>query len=151
MNGALAPAVTLIHELNRQFVKHGTAPQLALRETVKFLNWAKNHSLPHHWTSAHLFAAIADRLARGQKRRPSRGMMNDIKAISLYGPYVDAMFLDNECASLLEEKAVRRGVKLKARIFCLRRSADFLAYLRECVDSTPQEIIDAARELYGEA
>ena len=150
MNGALAPAVTLIHELNRQFV-HGTAPQSTLRETVKFLNWSKNHSLPHHWIFAQLFAAIAGRLAHGRKRRPSRGMMNDIKAISLYGPYVDAMFLDNECASLLEEKAVRRGVKLKARIFCLRRSADFLAYLRELVDSTPQEVIDAARELYGEA
>lgn len=151
VNGALAPAVILIHELNRQFVKHGTAAESALRETVKFLNWPKNRSLPHHWISAHLFAAIADRLARGQKRRPSRGMMNDIKAISLYGPYVDAMFLDNECASLLEEKALKRGVKLKARIFCLRRSADFIAYLQDLVDSTPREIVDAARELYGEA
>jgi transcription elongation factor Elf1 len=149
MNGALAPAVTLIHELNSQFVKHGTAPQSALRETVKFLSWPKNHSLPHHRVTAHLFAAIADRLARGQKRRPSRGMMNDLKAISLYGPYVDAMFLDNECASLLDEKPVRRGVQLKARVFCLRCSGDFLAYLQELVDSTPQEIVDAARDLYG--
>jgi len=151
INGALSPVVALIHEINREFVKRGTPPASAFRETVKFLNWSKNHSLPHHWISAHLFAAIADRLARGQKRRPSRGMMNDIKAISLYGPYVDAMFLDNECASLLEEKAVKRGVKLKARIFFLRRSADFLAYLRELIDSTPQDVIDAARELYGEA
>jgi transcription elongation factor Elf1 len=151
INGALSPVVALIHEINREFVERGTPPELAFRETVKFLNWPKNHSLPHHWISAHLFAAIGDRLARGQKRRPSRGMMNDIKAISLYGPYVDAMFLDNECASLLEEKAVMREVKLKARIFCLRRSAAFLAYLRELIDSTPQEVIDAARELYGEA
>jgi hypothetical protein len=151
INGALSPVVTLIHGINHKFVKHGIPPESAFRETVKFLNWSKNHSLPYHWISAHLFAAIADRLARGQKRRPSRGMMNDIKAISLYGPYVDAMFLDNECASLLDEGAVRRGVKLKARVFCLRRSADFLAYLRELIDSTPRETIDAARELYGEA
>ena len=46
---------------------------------------------------------------------------------------------------------MKRGVKLKARIFFLRRSADFLAYLRELIDSTPQDVIDAARELYGEA
>ena len=151
INGALSPVVALIHEINRQFVKRGTPPESAFRETVKFLNWPKNHSLPHHRISAHLFAAIADRLARGQKRRPSRGMMNDIKAISMYGPYVDALFLDNECASLLEEKAVMRGVKLKARIFCLRRSADFLAYLRELINSTPHEVSDAARELYGES
>lgn len=151
INGALSPVVTLIHEIDREFVKRGTPPELACHETVKFLNWQKNQSLPHHWISAHLFAAIADRLVRGQKRRPSRGMMNDIKAISLYGPYVDAMFLDNECASLMEEKAVTRGVKLKTRIFCLRRSTDFLTYLRELIDSAPQQVVDAARELYGEA
>ncbi len=151
INGILSPVVTLIHEINGEFVKRGTPPELALRETAKFLRWPKNHSLPHHWISAHLFAAIANRLALGQKRRPSRGMMNDIKAIALYGPYVDAMFLDNECASLLEEKAVARGVKLRARIFCLKRSADFLAYLQEVIDSAPQEVIDASRELYGVA
>ncbi|OJU33055.1 MAG: hypothetical protein BGN94_06530 [Rhizobiales bacterium 68-8] len=151
INGALSPVVTLIHEINRKFAERGVPPESAFRETVKFLNWPKNQSLPHHWISAHLFAAIASRLARGQKRHPSRGMMNDIKAIALYGPYVDAMFLDNECASLLEEKAVARGVKLKAKIFCLKRSADFLAYLRGLTDSAPQEVIDAARELYGTA
>jgi hypothetical protein len=152
INGALSPVISLIQEINRQFVKRGVSPDSALRETAKFLSWPKNHSLPHHWISAHLFAAIADRFSRGQKRRPSRGMMNDIKAISHYGPYVDAMFLDNECASfLLEEKAVMRGVKLKGRIFCLKRSTDFLAYLRELIDSTPQEIVAAARDLYGEA
>lgn len=149
MNGALAPAVTLINEIKRVFVKRGTSDELAFREAIKFLSWPKNLSLPYHWISAHLFAAIGDRLARGQKRRPSRGMMNDIRAISLYGPYVDAMFLDNECASLLDEKAVRNGVKLKARVFCLRRSADFIAYLQELVDSTPNEIVVAAQELYG--
>lgn len=83
INGALSPVIVLIHELNREFINRGTPPESALRETVKFLNWPKNHSLPHHLISAHLFAAIADRFARGQKRRPSRGMMNDIKAISL--------------------------------------------------------------------
>lgn len=151
INGALAPSVALINEIKRQFVKRGTPPESALQETVKFLNWPTNQSLPHHWISAHLFAAIANRLARGQIRRPSRGMMNDIKAISVYGPYVDAMFLDNECASLMEEKTFACGVKLKARIFCLKRSVDFLAYLRELIDSAPQEVIDATQELYGVA
>lgn len=149
INGALAPVVTLIHEINRVFVERGTPPEAAFRETVKFLTWPENKSLPHHWISAHLYAAVANRLALGQKRRPSRGMMNDIKAISLYGPYVDAMFLDNECASLLEEKAVARGVKLKAKIFCLKRSADFLAYLRDLIASAELEVAVAAQELYA--
>jgi hypothetical protein len=151
INGALSPVVKLINEINREFVKCGTSPESALQETVKFLNWPKNQSLPYHWISANLFAAIAVRLARGQKRYPSRGLMNDIKAISMYGPYVDAMFLDNECASLMEEKAFKMGVKIKAKVFCLKRSADFLAYLQEVIDSAPQDVIEAAQELYGVA
>jgi len=151
INGALSPVVALIHEINREFVGRGTPPEHAFRETARFLNWPKNQSIPHHWIAAHLFAAIADRLAQGQKRHPSRGMLNDIKAISTYGPYVDAMFLDNECASLIEEKGVAKGIKLKAKIFCLKRSTDFLAYLQGLIDSAPQEIIAAAQKLYGEA
>ena len=75
-------------------------------------------------------------------------MMQDFKAISLYGPYVDAMFLDKECASLLEEKNVAKGVKLKARIFSLRNPTDFLTYLRDLCDSAPKEVVDASNELY---
>lgn len=30
---------------------------------------------------------------------PTRGFMNDVRAISAYAPYVDAMFVDNECAT----------------------------------------------------
>lgn len=149
INGAMSPIVSLIHEINRLFVTRGTPPELAFQETVKFLNWPKNKSLPHHWISAHLYAAIANRFARGQKRHPSPGMSNDIRAISTYGPYVDAMFVDNECASLMEERSFAKGVKLKSKIFCLRRSADFLAYLRGLIDTTPQDVIDAAQGLYG--
>ena len=149
INGALSPIVRLVREINDEFVKNGTPPESALKETVRFLDSPKNHSLPHHWISSHLFAAIASRLARGQKRRPSRGIMNDIKVISVYGPYVDALFIDNECASLLDEPAVKSAIKLKARIFCLKRSAEFLDYLRDLVEFTPQEIVGFAEEIYG--
>jgi hypothetical protein len=150
IKGALSPVITLIHGIKREFVKHGVPQESALRETASFLSWPKNRSLPQHWISAHLYAAVANRFANGRRKHPSRGMMNDVKAISLYGPYVDAMLLDNECASLVKE-IVTRGVELKAKIFCLNRSDDFLAYLRELIDSTPQEVIKATHELYCSA
>lgn len=149
IDGAMSPVITLIEEIKRAFVKRGASEEHAYQETAKFLSWPRNRSLPHHWIAAHLYAVIARRLSLGQKRRPSRGMMNDIKAISFYGPYVDAMFLDNECVSLLEDKLVSKGVKLKAQVFCLRTSGEFLAYLQDLIDSSPQDVIEASRELYG--
>ncbi len=151
MDGALSAGVRLIHEIKRVITKSGVAEPEALNETAKFFKWAELHTMPHHWISAHLFAAIADRLAKGQRRFPGRGMMNDIKAISIYGPYVDAMFIDNECAAFLEEKAVAKGVNLKARIFCLKRSAEFLDYLRQLGDRAPDDVVEAAKAIYGNA
>lgn len=150
IDGALSPVVSLIHEINRAFTKRGVPEENALKETAKFFAWPQLQTLPTNWHSAHLFAAIADRLAKGQKRYPGRGMMNDIKAISVYGPYVDAMFLDNECVSFLEDKAVAKGIRLKARIFCLKRKDEFLHYLQELGDLAPDDVVDASRELYGD-
>ncbi|QRY67704.1 hypothetical protein JVX98_25685 [Ensifer sp. PDNC004] len=150
MQGALAPVVSLIHEINRVFTERGIPEAQALKETAKFFAWPQLQTLPAGWVSAHLFAAIADRLAKGQKRYPTRGMSNDIKVISVYGPYVDAMFLDNECADLLQQKSVAKGVNLKARIFCLKRKDEFLQYLQDLGDAAPVEVVEASRELYGD-
>ena len=48
----------------------------------------------------------SSRVAGGQ-RRVTRGFMNDVRAISTYAPYVDAMFIDRECADLLGEGRLR--------------------------------------------
>ena len=78
-------------------------------------------------------------------------MMNDVRAISTYGPYVDAMFLDNECASLLAEEPLRSKVKgnLKAKIFSATSGDAFLKYLRELELRAPPEVKQYAEEIYG--
>ena len=58
-------------------------------------------------------------------------MMNDVNAISAYGPFVDAMFLDNECASLLREEPLRSEIKLNAEIFSATSGDAFLRYLKD--------------------
>lgn len=106
--------------------------------------------MPTHRISAYLFAGLSRRLvSAGQKKLPSKGMMNDIRAISTYGPYVDAMFIDKGCASLLSEEPLRSELRLKAEIFSSTSGQAFLQYLQRLDDETPANVRRHAREIYG--
>ncbi len=61
----------------------------------------------------------------------TRGLMTDTQAIAAYAPYVDAMFIDRECALLLGEGELRRDLHYRARIYSYANKDAFLAYLRE--------------------
>ena len=69
------------------FEKRGVAPEESTAEVLKFWGWAGNHHQPQHRISSYLFAGLARRIANNQ-RTPDKGMMNDIRAISTYGPFI---------------------------------------------------------------
>jgi hypothetical protein len=83
------------------------------------------------------------------QRHINRGMMNDVRAIASYAPYVDAMFVDRECAALLAELPLAQDLKYKARIFSLTNGQDFLEYLAEIEAATPSEVREQAARIYG--
>ena len=76
-------------------------------------------------------------------------MVNDVKMISGYAPYVDAMFIDNECAALLSEEPLKSELKFKARIFSLNSKDDFLEYLRSIERDADPKILKSVRDVYG--
>jgi hypothetical protein len=143
------PALNEFNHLKAMFKEAGFAPDQLTSKVYEFWDWPENQKMPVHRISAYLFAALARRLASGQKRLPSRGMMNDVNAISAYGPFVDAMVLDNECASLLTEEPLRSQIKLKAKIFSTTSGAAFLSYLRQLELQTPDGVRERASEIYG--
>lgn len=113
--------------------------------------WASDlfKQLPHHRIAAYLFAAIARRVVRGQKTIVNRGMMNDIRLISAYAPYLDAMFIDNTSAQLLREPPLTTDLEYRARIFSYSNGQEFLEYLRGIEANTPKEVSDFAKMIYG--
>jgi hypothetical protein len=117
------------------------------QKVLEFLMWPSLRKAPSLWIEAHLFAALASKAASGQKRPPSKGMLNDIRAISGYAPYVDAMFVDNECANLLRE--IGNRIEYKAKIFSTNTKDAFLKYLRDIDDATPPEVRKQAQDVYG--
>jgi hypothetical protein len=78
-----------------------------------------------------------------------KGMMNDVRAISAYAPYVDAMFVDETCANLLSETPLVESLHYKAKIFSFADPDGFLGYLDEIEQSTSQDVRLAAQRLYG--
>jgi hypothetical protein len=116
---------------------------------LKFLSWPELAMLPCNRISAYMYAALARKLASGQKRYPTRGIVNDITMLAAYMPYVRAMFVDKECASLLREAPLSKDLTYKARIFSLKTGDAFLTYIEELIENAPEEVLQAAKEVYG--
>jgi hypothetical protein len=76
-------------------------------------------------------------------------MTSDVTAIATYAPYVDAMFVDNECASLLSEQPLRGDLKFKAELFSLNSASAFLQYLAKIEAATPAAVRAFAEHIYG--
>lgn len=134
--------------LRAYFEKRGFAPEASTAEVLKFWGWVGNHQQPQHRISSYLFAGLARRIANNQ-RAPDKGMMNDIRAIATYGPYVDAMFVDKMCENLLREQPLARDLKMKAKFFSMRTGEAFLAYLDGLAAQATDEVRRYAEEAYG--
>ncbi|WP_156929511.1 hypothetical protein [Paracoccus sp. J55] len=150
MSGALSGPVREFREIRDFFLNLGVKVDQAGRQVVDFWNWPKNSTIPHHRIQAYLFAAMARKILAGQKKNPTRGATNDIRAIATYAPYVDAMFVDSEFATFLSEKPLMDDLTYRARIFSIRTQNAFLDYLRELVRSATMEIEMIAVALYGD-
>jgi len=135
--------------LCRAYEADGLSPDEADLEVVRFWRWRENLTQPYHRTSAYLFAALSRKIVAGQRKDPTRGFVNDVRAIAAYGPYVDAMFLDKECAALLSESPLREELALKARVFSLNNRAAFLEYLRGLSAAASDETRRYATMIYG--
>lgn len=133
----------------RAFERYGVSKEDCLRKLFEFWRWKELQKMPFLTIKAHLFAAIAARLASGQKKKPSRGLSNDIKSISTFAPYVDAMFIDIECENLLNDGRLRKALTYKARVFSKATSKEFFSYLESLEDTLDSDVKRWASFLYG--
>ena len=114
-----------------------------------FWQWERNTEMPFGRILAYIFAALAGQVKAGRKKGVSAGFMNDVEAISAYAPFVDAMFIDKECALLLTQGRPAKELSYRARIFSLTNREEFLDYLRELEAQANEEIRRHAKIMYG--
>lgn len=136
-------------KMMRTFRHHGIPEDDCLRKLFEFWSWPELEMIPFHRISAYMFAVTAARLAAGQKKAPTQGFSNDIKAISTFAPYVDAMFIDIDCENILNDGRVRNSLHYKARIFSKNTSREFFKYLEKLENDRSNEVKHWAEFLYG--
>lgn len=134
----------------RKLFKEAGVPDAELTERVRaFWDWEGNKEQPNGKIMAYMLAALADQFAHGRKKKPSAGFLNDVSAIASYAPYVDAMFVDIECAQLLQDRRCLEVLKYRAKIFSLNSGDDFVAYLQSIIVGTPSDVRRYASIIYG--
>lgn len=136
-------------ELCRLLEDRGVDEDQQALKIMNFWHWERQREIPHQKLSSYLFAAVARRVAMGEKKIVDRGLVNDVRTISTYAPYVDALFIDKRCASLLNEEPLQAELKYKAKIFSLSNPDEFLEYLRKIEDQTPEDVREYAEIIYG--
>ena len=118
-------------------------------EIMNFWNWDRQREIPHERISAYLFAAVARRVVAGEKKIIDQGLINDVRTISTYAPYMDALFIDKKCAALLKAEPLKTNLEYKARVFSLNDTDEFVEYLREIEGQTPDDVHEHASRIYG--
>jgi hypothetical protein len=141
--------ISRYRQLTALFERSGVPANDAFKEVLRFLDWPGNQQQPAHKIFAYLFAALGWRISSGQRPEMNASILNDFSAISTYAPYVDAMFVDRQCAFLLKQGRLRTELSYKARIFSMTDPQEFLDYLKDLGDFAPKDVQELAHELYG--
>lgn len=135
--------------LGQVFERQGVPRDEHFKLSQEFFAWEGLAQVPAVQISAYLFAALARKAAAGQRRLPSSGMVNDVRLLSSYLPYVDAVFIDRECAALLSEEPLATDLSYRARVFSVNTRQQFLDYLVGLERNASPQIAEIAREIYG--
>ena len=141
--------VQLVMWLLGRLEEEGVPQQARLTEAARFLRSEPALCAPQNHLESLLYAGLARRAALGQKC-VGRGTPNDIRLISAYLPYCDAMFIDDEFAQLLSEPPVAPKVNYPTRIYSKRTRRDFLSYLAALEAEADQDHVDLVFRTYGE-
>ncbi len=142
--------LTTVHSLKEIFSETGLDEEEALIKVGEFLSSPSLRNVPFLKISTLLFTALARKAATGQKRIPNASFFDDVKTISALMPYCDAMFIDNECASLLREEPLKSRISYQTKVFSVNTKEEFLEYLDEIENGTPKAHFDKVKEVYGE-
>lgn len=141
-------AIDIFHDLRTR----STTLDEAQRAFNKFLASEPFLSVPYNQLSAALFAAIARKVAGGQ--RPDRingGHWLDVSTIAAYAPYCDAMCVDGYFADLLLDADVTSYFRpFSCRFFSYQTKDAFLAYLKDLERTAPSGLTDTVAALFGD-
>lgn len=139
----------LITELSSLLKEKGYGENDSWLKLVEYFNSEYFKETPHIKITSMLYASIAKSAANGRKNPPTPGMDSDIEVISCYSGYCDAMFLDKECHSYLNQQPLKDELGLGNKSYSVNNKEDFLKYLQSILDNCPKQHLKLIDEVYG--
>lgn len=142
-------SAVVVHQLKEIFRSNGIEEDILNLKIMEYLLEVNHDQIPYNKIESSLWASVARKAASGQKRLPSKGMVNDVIALSVYMPFCDAMFVDKECHGFLNDEPLKSGLDYNTKIFSLNTKGDFLSFLDSISDNAPKGHFDIINEIYG--
>ena len=130
------------------FLKEGVSQDHIKEKVIEYFNSPQLKNLPFLKISALLLAAMAWRVAGGQKKK-TQSMFVDFDMIATFLPYCDAMILDKECHSFFKERAFKEISKYGTQLFSLRCIDKFEQYLDDIDAAESSDILLRAQDIYN--
>lgn len=126
----------------------------ALQILDQYLKSSQFTAVPHIAISAALNAKLRQRVQQGYygnaeaAKDTLMGHPYDVEFISVFGPYCDAMFLDNTMRQWLNENDFDFERQYGVRLYSKSNIEEFLDWLLELESTVPEDVEAAANEIY---
>ncbi len=141
---------SLLQSLKFVFMNNGVNERDVCYKVMEYLNSDSLKYVPFVEISSLLFAALARKYAAGMRKPPDEGLETDINIVSVLLPYCDAMFIDNQMHSYLEENPVREHLSYGTKVFSLNHKSEFMEYLVGMEQSASKQHLEKVKEVYGD-
>ena len=130
------------------FLKEGVSQDHVEEKVIEYFNSPQLENLPFLKISALLLAAMARRVAGGQKKK-SPSIFVDFDMIATFLPYCDVMIIDKACHSFFEEKAFQEIIsKYGTQLFSMSCIDKFEQYLDAIDAPGSSDILFHAQDIY---
>ena len=127
-----APGVRLVHFLMCDVLKQRPNEHNPFSVVEEFFRSDQMKKVPFLDISSRLRATIAQQTQSDKKpRKPKPSDNYDVKAVSTYAPYCDAMFLDNEFRNLSEQRNIDVPGRYDVKLFSANNRDAFAGYLQD--------------------
>jgi hypothetical protein len=106
-----------------------------VRRCIEFFKSPHFTEVPNQWLSARMFATLREMVKHGafsnreEARKRLSGVFADIKHISLYAPYCDAIVIDKFMSDLVGRPTVNLSIRYGVKVFSLSSWDALLGWL----------------------
>lgn len=140
-----SPIVSMVVQDMLEILPRDMEVEIKVERVKDFFASQHFANVPHEWISARMFAVLKDQVKRGAYQnqeeavRRLSGFFQDVKHISMYAPYVDAIVVDQVMASILNDGRLNLSGAYGTKVFSMNNWDELMGWLQSLIDSISDE------------